>query len=725
MNALLMHVELALIFFFTIVAWLVSGSALRLRYRQTGSKLGRHAGRLIGGGMFVTLLAAAVAAAVATLALTSSPVFWLDRLLLHVPLIAIPVALLWTHAMPRLRAIARAELNTGAAEPPAAASVSAAAEPALTVPYRLAALGSLTALYFCFRPPVPFKLSELVIPIVLLLIAAGTTWRAHAAAYRRITSSESPPIRAPWAVRFFKRLGILGMVAGLAAVPFYLAKQASVLPADIDMSAMVMEDGFGAPIVHASHGEDGHGGHGSSPAGSKPAPALSVADLTGPQEGTPDQRITLTAKQAVVTLASGKTVEAWTYNGQIPGPELRLRQGELVEVTLVNEDIADGATIHWHGLDVPNAEDGVAGATQDAVMPGESHTYRFVAEQAGTFWYHSHQHSKEAVQRGLFGPLVVEPADGQDVDTDADADAAIDVDKSVDITVMTHLWDDAGLAIGDSDIVRRASVAPGTTVRMRLINTDDWVLQSYELHGAPYRVVAVDGTPLGAFSGNRNALLSHTRLSLTTGGRYDIEFVMPDRPVFLAVGHARKLGVLMSPDGGSAMPQLEPVTAEFDPLHYGEPAELPWPIDEGFDRSFEIVLDNKLGFYNGELNMLYTMNGEVFPDTPMLMVREGELVKTTIVNRGNVDHPMHLHGHHMLVLAKNGEDATGSPWWSDTLDVRPGDVYEVAFLANNPGLWMDHCHNLTHAAIGMTMHLMYEGVYSPYRAGTDSGNHPE
>lgn len=185
MNVFLMHTELALIFLFTVGSWLVSGSAMRLRYGQTGSKLTRHAGRLIGWSMLVTLLAAAIAATAAALALASSPAFWLHCLLLHVPLIAVPVTLLWTHAMPRLRAISRAELHAGAAEPPAASSVSTAADPALTVPYRLAALGSLTALYFCFWPPIPFTLSEIVIPITLLLIAAGTTWRAHVAAYRR------------------------------------------------------------------------------------------------------------------------------------------------------------------------------------------------------------------------------------------------------------------------------------------------------------------------------------------------------------------------------------------------------------------------------------------------------------------------------------------------------------------------------------------------------------
>jgi FtsP/CotA-like multicopper oxidase with cupredoxin domain len=109
----------------------------------------------------------------------------------------------------------------------------------------------------------------------------------------------------------------------------------------------------------------------------------------------------------------------------------------------------------------------------------------------------------------------------------------------------------------------------------------------------------------------------------------------------------------------------------------------------------------------------------------MFMVKEGELIKMTISNRGFVDHPMHLHGHHVLVLSRNGKPATGSPWWSDTLSVVPGETYEVAFRADNPGVWMDHCHNLVHAKTGMTMHLSYEGVTSPFEIGADTHNHPE
>ena len=101
-------------------------------------------------------------------------------------------------------------------------------------------------------------------------------------------------------------------------------------------------------------------------------------------------------------------MEGYTLNGTSPGPTIRARQGDLVEVTLVNESVADGTTLHWHGIDVPNAADGVAGVTQDAVPVGGRLVYRFVAEDAGTYWYHSHQMSHEQVERGLLGAVVIE-----------------------------------------------------------------------------------------------------------------------------------------------------------------------------------------------------------------------------------------------------------------------------------------------------------------------------
>jgi FtsP/CotA-like multicopper oxidase with cupredoxin domain len=96
-----------------------------------------------------------------------------------------------------------------------------------------------------------------------------------------------------------------------------------------------------------------------------------------------------------------------------------------------------------------------------------------------------------------------------------------------------------------------------------------------------------------------------------------------------------------------------------------------------------------------------------------------------IANSSGEVHPMHLHGHHAVVLSRNGVAATGSPWWIDSLDVGDGETYEIAFIADNPGIWADHCHNLKHAVDGLLAHLAYADVSTPYRVGGDSGNHPE
>jgi FtsP/CotA-like multicopper oxidase with cupredoxin domain len=97
----------------------------------------------------------------------------------------------------------------------------------------------------------------------------------------------------------------------------------------------------------------------------------------------------------------------------------------------------------------------------------------------------------------------------------------------------------------------------------------------------------------------------------------------------------------------------------------------------------------------------------------------------TISNSSGQVHPMHLHGHHAVVLSRNGVAATGSPWWFDSLDVGDGDTYVIAFVADNPGIWVDHCHNLKHASDGLIAHLAYTDVSTPYRVGGKAGNQPE
>src|SRR5262249_42598215 len=138
------------------------------------------------------------------------------------------------------------------------------------------------------------------------------------------------------------------------------------------------------------------------------ASATPITSIVAAPSNAPVKSFTLTAQMARIDLGNGKSFDAYTYNGQVPGPELRVTQADLVEVTLINK-LPVSTTIQWHGINVPNAEDGVAGLTQDAVKPGASYKYRFVASEAGTYWYHSHQDTSIQLPGGLFGPIIVEP----------------------------------------------------------------------------------------------------------------------------------------------------------------------------------------------------------------------------------------------------------------------------------------------------------------------------
>jgi FtsP/CotA-like multicopper oxidase with cupredoxin domain len=452
-----------------------------------------------------------------------------------------------------------------------------------------------------------------------------------------------------------------------------------------------LDAGGGPAIAHPGHG----GGTGAG--------TISLTSLHGPA-GTPDARFTLTARRATVRLPSGRTADALTFDGTVPGPELRVREGDLVEVTLVNRDVTTGVSIHWHGVDVPNAEDGVAGVTQDAVPPGGRHVYRFRPDRAGTFWYHTHQVSSKEVRRGLFGVLVVEPREPAPP-------------GSLDLALASH--DVGGAAtLAGSDRPERRAVDPGTPVRLRLVNTDN-TLRRYSLDGTPFRVLAIDGSDL-----NGPTPLSKTTLELAAGGRYDLGFVMPASPVRLSFLDT-KAALVLSPDGTGDVTAAAP-GPDFDPLAYGSPAPTPFGAGSRFDRRFRFSIGRKPGFYDGRPGLQWSINGGIYPDVPMFVVEEGDLVEVTIENHSSSVHPMHLHGHRMLVLSRDGVPSSGSPWWTDTLDVDPGDTYELAFRADNPGIWMDHCHNLRHAAAGLTMHLAYAGVTTPYRVGGGTAhNHPE
>ncbi|MEE6258167.1 multicopper oxidase family protein [Plantactinospora sonchi] len=404
--------------------------------------------------------------------------------------------------------------------------------------------------------------------------------------------------------------------------------------------------------------------------------------------GEPTRRFTLTAGTATVDVA-GRDVRAWAFNGQVPGPELTATVGDVFEVTLHNRDIGRGVTLHWHGYDVPNSQDGVPGVTQAAVLPGEEFVYRFRADQVGTYWYHTHAVSDVGVRMGLYGVLVVHPAPAAGVDATTPA-AGVDATTpaaGLDVTVPVHTL--AGLPL---PVARVEPVEAGVPVRLRLINTDS-TTHRYALAGTPFQVAAIDGSDLRG-----PTPLVDTAVLIPAGGRYDLVFTAPATPVALFVGGRAVWSTGPVSTATGAWPVL-------DPLSYGVGSPVPW---SRFDREFTLVLDRGLDLRGLLPRYAHTVNGAADPDIPSQVVRLGDIVRFTIVNRSLEVHPWHLHGHHVLVLSRNGEPARGSPLWLDSFDVRPGDVWEVAFLADNPGMWANHCHNLPHADAGMVLHLMYE-----------------
>jgi hypothetical protein len=213
----------------------------------------------------------------------------------------------------------------------------------------------------------------------------------------------------------------LPIVATLSIVaPLAWLWQDSRVPAVYSVMDMGYLD-YGVGAVPDTSGGGGHGGHmEGSMAGQPLAPQRLVTDMVADPARPADVRVDLVTRQQVLSIG-GRSIAGFTVNGTSPGPEIQAKQGQLVKVHLRNESVADGVTLHWHGLDVSNAMDGVAGVTQDAVPLGGEFTYRFVANQAGTYWYHSHQVSNPQVAGGLLGSLVVTPKSGiaQQVDVSA------------------------------------------------------------------------------------------------------------------------------------------------------------------------------------------------------------------------------------------------------------------------------------------------------------------
>ncbi len=454
--------------------------------------------------------------------------------------------------------------------------------------------------------------------------------------------------------------------------------------------------------------------------------ALACASLAPPagQAAAQDESLTRALRAAPATLpAAGlSTLDTWAFDGRVPGPVLRARRGEWFDLTLHNS-LPDPTTIHWHGVRVPHPMDGVPHLTQPPVLPGETFRYRFKLPDAGTYWYHPHWGTPEQVERGLAGALVVE--DDEPPPVDRDEVWLLDdwrIDRQGRIAGDFYDYMDVSHAgrLGSRLTVngQPEPVMPleaGQRLRLRLVNAANARIFALDLRGLPGWLIARDGVPADA------AVVWEGPLLLGPGMRVDviIDATAPGRHELVdRFGRGERLLGTLAVDGAAASRTRPPPSpARADPLPVPMLAQAEqhslvfgggmmsmqgWPDDPWTERAAR-----RLRRLSGsrEADPVWSVNGHAHmgrhdAHEPIFRVAAGRSVHLRLENRTAWWHPIHVHGHHVKLLARNGQDLSAKPW-RDTVLLAPRDRVDVAFVADNPGRWLLHCHVLEHHAGGM------------------------
>ena len=455
-------------------------------------------------------------------------------------------------------------------------------------------------------------------------------------------------------------------------------------------------------------------------------PAVS-AQVAPPWEGRASGQLRefqLTVGRTQWELGPGKVVEAYAYNGRVPGPEIRVTEGDTVRVTVANE-LAEPTTIHWHGVELPVGMDGVPQLSQEPIPPGGTFTYEFVATPNGTRWYHAHFNELTQQGGGLVGALIVEPREAPDPAPEREytlltgewVAAAGATQQPPPPTSSTPGGRDGrmgpdgmigsgrGRPLFDTFLINGRAyphtpplvVRAGERVRLRLVNVGATATQAFALAGHQLTITHVDGNPLAR-------PVEAEAMVLGVGERLDVE-VLANNPGRwqlrgLFPGHAdRGLAVDVVYEGHEAAPVRGfPPGTRFRPVGY---ADFAGPLRSGSpDRTYDLTLSG--GMMGSKI---WTINGRSYPDTAPLSVRPGERVRLKLFNMSMEDHPMHLHGHTFQVVGIAGRPVDGP--LKDTLTVRHMEQYEIEFVANNPGVWLFHCHNLVHMGGGLMAEVHY------------------
>ncbi len=402
-------------------------------------------------------------------------------------------------------------------------------------------------------------------------------------------------------------------------------------------------------------------------------------------------------------LAEGISVSSFSYNGQIPGPELRVELGDSIRVYFKN-NLPQPTTIHWHGVRVPNAMDGVPGVTQEPVEPGGSFVYEFTPKDAGTFWFHPHVRTSEQIERGLYGVLVVEdPADpeySQDVVWVID-DWRITEEGLLDERFNTRhdlahdgRW--GNVITVNGSVGERLTARAGERLRLRLVNASNGRVYAPSFAGLEAAIIAVDGMKVATPQ-------SAAGFEIAPGNRLDVDITIPLSMAGQTLkvtdeftGKSNQLAqIVVEPDEAVMTPQFEYPLATNLPL---------WSGAADLSVDIEYQLDAERG---GENGITWTINGDAFPNATPATLRYGQFHKIRFTNNSSRLHPMHLHGQFFKVLARNGVPVEEG-FWRDTVLVKRDEVIDVGLVPVDPGEWAMHCHVLEHAEAGMFTTLIVE-----------------
>ncbi|MSO93259.1 MAG: multicopper oxidase family protein [Rhodospirillales bacterium] len=410
----------------------------------------------------------------------------------------------------------------------------------------------------------------------------------------------------------------------------------------------------------------------------------------------------------------------WCYSGRVPGPEIRVKQGDRLRVVVEN-GLAEETTVHWHGIRLPNAMDGVPHLTQPPIQPGGRFVYAFDLPDAGTYWYHPHARAFEQVGRGLFGALIVEEPGPPAFDRDLtwmlgdwrltpSAEISADFGNFMD---MSHAGRLGNTVTVNGRVPEPFRVRSGERIRLRLINATNARIFALGFKGHRPRVIALDGQPVEPHAPDAGRIL------IGPAARADLALDMEGQP-------GESFAVVETFYTGAPIKLLDIRYAEGARVRESPPADdvrlpanrLPEPDLAAAERH-EVLLGGGMmgGMQSATVDghtmpmrdmmrrgLAWAINGVAATDhahAPMLTLARGRSCVLDLRNETAWPHPMHLHGHAFRVISRNGAPAPRREWL-DTVLIQPKERAEIAFVADNPGDWMFHCHILEHQAGGMS-----------------------